>query len=140
MYADPRRRPVTFSAGDRVYLKVSPWKGVIRIGKCGKLAQRFIGLFSINEILNDQTVVLDLLPELAGIHNTFNMCYLRKCKVDDVTQLVPLKDLKVDLNKKLVEEPIRIVDQKVTRLRKKRIPMVLIEWKHNLGYNLTWET
>ncbi|XP_071687301.1 uncharacterized protein [Rutidosis leptorrhynchoides] len=90
MYADPRRRPVTFSVGDHVYLKVSPWKGVIRFGK---------------------RVVLDLPPELAGIHNTFNVCYLRKRKVEDEMQLLPLKDLKVDLSKKLVEEPIRIVDR-----------------------------
>ncbi|XP_071728010.1 uncharacterized protein [Rutidosis leptorrhynchoides] len=139
MYADPRRRPVTFSVGDRVYLKVSPWKGVIRFGKWGKLAPRFIGPFSISEILNDQTVVLDLPPELAGIHNTFNVCYLHKCKVEDETPLLPLKDLKVDLSKKLVEEPIRIVDRKITKLGKKQIPMVLIEWKHSLGSNITWE-
>ncbi|XP_071713709.1 uncharacterized protein [Rutidosis leptorrhynchoides] len=64
----------------------------------------------------------------------------RLCKVEDETQLLPLKDLKVDLSKKLVEEPIRIVDHKITKLRKKQIPMVLIEWKHSLGSNLTWET
>ncbi|XP_071714262.1 uncharacterized protein [Rutidosis leptorrhynchoides] len=104
-------------------MKVSPRKGVIGFGKRGKLAPRFIGTFPINEILNDQTVVLDLPPELAGIHNTFNVCYLRKCKLEDETQLLPLKDLKVDLSKKLVEEPIRIVDHKITKLRKKQIPM-----------------
>ncbi|XP_071714260.1 uncharacterized protein [Rutidosis leptorrhynchoides] len=76
MYADPRRGLVTFSVGDRVYINVSPWKGVIRFGKRGKLSPRFIGPFPIIEILNDQTVVLDLLPELADILNTFNVCYL----------------------------------------------------------------
>ncbi|XP_071740898.1 uncharacterized protein [Rutidosis leptorrhynchoides] len=55
-----------------------------------------------------------------------------KCKVDDETQLVPLSDLKVDLNQKLVEDPVKIVDIKVTKLRKKEIRMVLIEWKHSL--------
>ncbi|XP_071704318.1 uncharacterized protein [Rutidosis leptorrhynchoides] len=123
MYADPRRRPVTFSVGERVYLKVSPWKGVIRFGKRGKLAPRYIGPFNIRQILNDQTVVLDLPAELAGIHDTFNICYLRKSKVDDEIQILPLHDLKVDMNKKLVEEPVRVVDRKVTRLRKKQIPM-----------------
>ncbi|XP_071739280.1 uncharacterized protein [Rutidosis leptorrhynchoides] len=48
----------------------------------------------MSEVLNDQTVVLDLLPELAGIHNTFNVCYMRKCKVEDEDQILPLKDLK----------------------------------------------
>ena len=64
MYADPRRRPVTFLVGELVYLKVSPWKGVIRFGKRGKLAPRFIGPFRIRQVINDQTVVLDLSPEL----------------------------------------------------------------------------
>ncbi|XP_071688752.1 uncharacterized protein [Rutidosis leptorrhynchoides] len=123
MYADPRRRPVTFSVGEHVYLKVSPWIGVICFGKRGKLAPRYIGPFNIRQILNDQTVVLDLPAELAGIHDTFNICYLRKCKVDDEIQILPLQDLKVDMNKKLVEEPVRVVNRKVTRLRKKQIPM-----------------
>ncbi|XP_071728242.1 uncharacterized protein [Rutidosis leptorrhynchoides] len=123
MYADPRRRPVTFSVGERVYLKVSSWKGVIRFGKRGKLAPRYICPFNIRQILNDQTVVLDLPAELVGIHDTYNICYLRKYKVDDESQILPLQDLKVDMNKKLVEEPVRVVDIKVTRLRKKQIPM-----------------
>ncbi|XP_071705145.1 uncharacterized protein [Rutidosis leptorrhynchoides] len=127
MYVDPRRRSVTFNVGDHVYLKVSSWKGVIRLGKRGKLAPRYIGPFSISEILNDQTVVLDLLPELADIHNTYNVCYMHKCKFDDETQIVALVDIKADLNNKLVEEPICVVDRKVTKLRKKQSLMTPIE-------------
>ncbi|XP_071740303.1 uncharacterized protein [Rutidosis leptorrhynchoides] len=140
MYDDSRQRPVTFLEGELVYLKVSPWKGVIRFGKCGKLAPRYIGPFRIRKVVNDQTVMLDLPSELSGIHDTFNVCYLRKCKVDDESQILPLQDLKVDMNKKLVEEPIKILDRKVTKLRKKQISMVLVEWKHGVGANLTWET
>ncbi|XP_071718400.1 uncharacterized protein [Rutidosis leptorrhynchoides] len=140
MYVDPRRRPVNFEVCDCVYLKVSPWKGVIRFGKRGKLAPRYIGSFKIIQKVNDETIVLKLPAELAGIHNTFNICYLRKCMVNDETQLVPLSDLRVDLNQKLVEEPVRIIDGKVTKLRKKEIRMVLVEWKHSLSSNLTWET
>ncbi|XP_071733449.1 uncharacterized protein [Rutidosis leptorrhynchoides] len=139
MYADPRQRPITFIVGEHVYLKVSPWKGVIRFSKRGKLAPRYIGPFRIRQVLNDQTVVLHLPPELVGIHD-INICYIRKCKVDDENQILPLQDLKVDSSKKLVEEPVRIVDRKVTKLRKKQIPMVRVEWKHSLGTNLTWET
>jgi hypothetical protein len=139
MYADPRRRPVTFEEGELVYLKVSPWKGVIRFGRRGKLAPRFIGPFKIRKVVNDQAMELELPAELSGIHNTFNVCYLRKCKVDDETQILPIQDLKVDSSKKLVEEPFRIVDRKVNKLRKREIPMVLVEWKHSLGSNLTWE-
>ena len=46
-FADPRRKDVSFSAGDLVFLKVSPMKGVIRFGKKGKLAPRYIGPFEI---------------------------------------------------------------------------------------------
>ncbi|XP_071709183.1 uncharacterized protein [Rutidosis leptorrhynchoides] len=127
MYTDPRRHPVNFEVGDRVYLKVSPWKGVIRFGKRGKLAPIFIGPFKIIQRVNDQTVVLEVPTELAVINNTFNVCYLRKCMVDDETQLVPSSDLRVDLNQKLVEEAVRIVDRNVTKLREKEIHMVLVE-------------
>ncbi|XP_071741917.1 uncharacterized protein [Rutidosis leptorrhynchoides] len=122
MYADPRRRPETFNVGEHVYLKASPWKGVIRFDKREKLAPRYIGPFRICQMLNDQTVVLDLPPELA---------------VDDESKILPLQDLKGDSSKKLVEKPVRIIDRKVTKLRKKQISMVLMEWKHSLGTNLT---
>jgi hypothetical protein len=130
MYANPKRRPVTFHVGERVYLKVSPWKGVIRFGKRGKLAPRFIGPFRIREVVNDQAVALDLPDELSGIHDTFNVCYLRKCLVQDESQIVPLRDLKVDMSKKLIEEPVKLLERKTTQLRRKEIPMVLVEWKH----------
>ncbi|XP_071712273.1 uncharacterized protein [Rutidosis leptorrhynchoides] len=110
MYANPRRQPVTFAEGERVYLKMSPWKGVIHFGKREKLAPRYIGLFNI-----------------------------RQCKVDDEIHILPLQDLKVDSSKKLVEEPVKILDRKVTKLRRKHFLMVLVEWKHSLCANLTWE-
>ncbi|XP_071728292.1 uncharacterized protein [Rutidosis leptorrhynchoides] len=140
MYVDQHRRPVNFEVGDHVYLKVSLWKAVIRFFKRGKLAPRYIGAFKIIQRVNDQTIVLEISTELAGIQNIFNVCYLRKCKVDDETQLVPLSDLRVDLNQKLVEEPVRIFDRKVMKVRKKEIRMMLVEWKHSLGSNLTWKT
>nr|GEV34910.1 hypothetical protein [Tanacetum cinerariifolium] len=48
-YADMRRKPLEFSVGDYVLLKVSPWKGVVRFEKKGKLAPRFIGQFEVIE-------------------------------------------------------------------------------------------
>ncbi|GJX70993.1 hypothetical protein Tco_0308164 [Tanacetum coccineum] len=48
-YADKRRKPLEFQVGDRVLLKVSPWKGVVRFGKKGKLAPRYVGPFEIVE-------------------------------------------------------------------------------------------
>ncbi|GJZ90130.1 putative reverse transcriptase domain-containing protein, partial [Tanacetum coccineum] len=48
-YADKRRKPLEFSVGDQVLLKVSPWKGVVRFGKKGKLAPKFVGPFKITK-------------------------------------------------------------------------------------------
>ncbi|KAI3673265.1 hypothetical protein L6452_39382 [Arctium lappa] len=57
-------------------LKVSPWKGLIRFGKRGKLSPRFLGLFTILEHIGLQAYKLDLPPEMDGIHPTFHVCYL----------------------------------------------------------------
>ena len=46
-YADLKRKDVEFQVGDYVFLKVSPMKGVMRFGKKGKLAPRYIGPFEI---------------------------------------------------------------------------------------------
>ncbi|GJQ98670.1 putative reverse transcriptase domain-containing protein [Tanacetum coccineum] len=46
-YADNRRKPLEFEVGEQVLQKVSPWKGVMRFGKKGKLAPRYVGPFEI---------------------------------------------------------------------------------------------
>lgn len=103
------------------------------------MSPRFIGPFKIINKVNEQTVSLELPLELTGIHNTFNVCYLRKCKVDE-DRILPLQQLKVDANRRLVEEPVEILDSKVKRLCHKEIKMMLVKWRHNLGPNMTWET
>lgn len=75
-YADKKRRPIEFLVGDKVMLKVSPWKGVIRFGKRGKLSPRLLGPFKVLERIGSQAYRLDLPPELPRIHNTFHVCYL----------------------------------------------------------------
>ncbi|GKD70571.1 hypothetical protein Tco_1324661, partial [Tanacetum coccineum] len=105
-YADKRRKPLEFSVGDYVLLKVSPWKGVVRFGKKGKLAPTFVGPFEIIEKLAPTFVGpfeiiekvgpvfywLDLPEELNGVHDTFHMSNLKKCLVDP-TLKVPLDDV-----------------------------------------------
>ncbi|GJW41768.1 putative reverse transcriptase domain-containing protein [Tanacetum coccineum] len=46
-YTDRRSKPLEFEDGDMVLLKVSPWKGVIRFGKHGKMSPHYIGPFKI---------------------------------------------------------------------------------------------
>ncbi|GKC42029.1 hypothetical protein Tco_1059751 [Tanacetum coccineum] len=78
-YADNRRKSLEFEVGDRVMLKVSPWKGDIRFGKKGKLAPRYVGPFDILEIIGPVAYRLRLPEELSGVHDTFHVSNLKKC-------------------------------------------------------------
>jgi hypothetical protein len=138
-YADQKRKPMEFKVGDMVMLKVSPWKGIIRFGKRGKLSPRFIGPFRVLERVNQQAYKLDLPPKLDGIHNTFHVCYLRKCLAEE-TSVIPIEDVSIDPKKKMVDEPVEILGRKQKKLRKRFIDLVLIKWRHNKGESLTWET
>ncbi|GKG34862.1 hypothetical protein Tco_0437558, partial [Tanacetum coccineum] len=69
-YADKRRKPLEFSVDDYVMLKVSPWEGVVRFRKKGKLAPRFVRPFEIIEKVGPVAYRLDLLEELNSVHDT----------------------------------------------------------------------
>nr|GFA21921.1 putative reverse transcriptase domain-containing protein [Tanacetum cinerariifolium] len=81
-YADKRKKPLEFSVGDYVLLKVSPWKGVVRFGKKGKLAPRFVRPSEINEKVGPVAYRLDLPEELNGVHDTFHVSNLKKFLAD----------------------------------------------------------
>ncbi|GJU75723.1 putative reverse transcriptase domain-containing protein [Tanacetum coccineum] len=78
--------------GDYVLLKGSPWKGVVRFGKKGKLAPRFVRPFKIIEKVGPVAYRLDLLEELNGVHDTFHVSNLKKCLADPTLQL-PLDEI-----------------------------------------------
>ncbi|GKB45081.1 hypothetical protein Tco_0890023, partial [Tanacetum coccineum] len=81
-YADNKRKPLEFEVGDRVMLKVSPWKGVIRFGKKGKLAPRYVGPFEILKRIGPIAYRLRLPEELSGVHDMFLVSNLKKCLAD----------------------------------------------------------
>ncbi|GJX00677.1 putative reverse transcriptase domain-containing protein [Tanacetum coccineum] len=107
-YADKRRKPLEFSVGDYVLLKVSPWKGVVRFGKKGKLAPRFVGTFKIIKKVGPMAYRLDLPEEFNGVHDTFHVSNLKKC-LTDPTLKVPLDEIQVDTKLNFVEEPMEIL-------------------------------
>nr|GEX76782.1 putative reverse transcriptase domain-containing protein [Tanacetum cinerariifolium] len=121
-YADKRRKPLEFKVGDRVLLKVSPWKGVVCFGKKGKLAPRYVGPFEIMERVGQVAYRLKLPQELSCIHDTFHVSNLKKCLMESDTQ-IPLEEIKVDENLRFVEEPIEIVERDVKKLKQRRIPL-----------------
>nr|GFC74327.1 reverse transcriptase domain-containing protein [Tanacetum cinerariifolium] len=69
-YADLKRKPMEFQVGVKVMLKVSPWKGVVRFGKRGKLNPRYVGPFRVLKRIRDVAYKLDLFEELSRVHNT----------------------------------------------------------------------
>ncbi|GJZ27244.1 putative reverse transcriptase domain-containing protein [Tanacetum coccineum] len=98
---------------DKVMLKVSPWKGVIRFGKRGKLNPRYIGPFKIIAKVRTIAYRLELPEQFSRVH------------IDD------------KLN--FVEEPVEIMDREVKHLKQSRIPIVKVRWNYKRGPEFTWE-
>ncbi|GKB00657.1 hypothetical protein Tco_0828650 [Tanacetum coccineum] len=110
-YVDKRRKPLEFSVGEYVLLKVSPWKGVVRFGKKGKLAPRFVGPFEITERIGPVAYRLRLLEELNGIQ--------------------------VDAKLNFVEEPVEILEQEFKKLKRSRTAIVKVRWNSKRGPEFT---
>ncbi|GJZ42680.1 putative reverse transcriptase domain-containing protein [Tanacetum coccineum] len=137
-YADLKRKPMDFQVGDNVMLKVSPWKGVVRFGKRGKLNPRYVGPFKVIEKVGDVAYKLELPEELSRVHNTFHVSNLKKCYADEPLA-VPLDGLHFDDKLHFVEEPVEIMDREVKRLKQSRIPLVKVRWNSKRGPEFTWE-
>ncbi|GJS42065.1 hypothetical protein Tco_0567108 [Tanacetum coccineum] len=80
---------------DKVMLKVSPWKRVIRFGKRGKLNPRYIGPFKIIAKVRTVSYRLELPKQLSRIHSTFHVSNLKKCLFDE-TLAIPLDEIQID--------------------------------------------
>ncbi|GJV60217.1 hypothetical protein Tco_1466317 [Tanacetum coccineum] len=137
-YANERRKPLEFSVGNYVLLKVSPWKGVVRFGKKGKLAPRFVGPFEIIEKVGPMAYRLDLPEELNGVHDTCHVSNLKKCLADP-TLKVPLDEIQVDAKLNFMEEPVEILEREFKKLKRSRITIVKVRWNSKRGSEFTWE-
>ncbi|GJV57855.1 putative reverse transcriptase domain-containing protein [Tanacetum coccineum] len=122
LYGQKCRSPVF---EDKVMLKVSPWKGVIRFRKRGKLNPRYVRPFKVLKKVGAVTYKLELPQEADQVHNTFHVSNLKKCYFDDPL-VVPLEGLQVDDKLYFVEEPVEIMDQKVKQLRRSRVLIVKV--------------
>ena len=124
---------------DRVFLKISPWKGVLRFGRRCKLSPRFIGPYEIVSKVGPVAYKLKLPPELSRIHDTFHVSMLRK--YIPYPSLV-LKEQPVQLKENLTyeETPVQIIDRKEQVLRSKVIPLVKVLWKNHEKEAATWES
>nr|GFA54386.1 hypothetical protein [Tanacetum cinerariifolium] len=115
-YADLKYKLMEFQVEDKVMLKISPWKGVVRFGKRGKLNPRYVGPFKVLERVGDVAYKHDIPEELSRVHNTFHVSNLKKCYADEPL-VVPLDGLHVDDKLYFVEEPMEIMDREVKRLK-----------------------
>ncbi|GKC72060.1 hypothetical protein Tco_1117943, partial [Tanacetum coccineum] len=115
-YIDVRRKRLEFQVGDKVMLKVSPWKGVIRFGKRRKLNPR--------------------PQQLSKVHSTFHVSNLKKCLSDELLVIL-LDEIQIDDKLHFVEEPVEIMDREVKRLKQSRIPIVKVRWNFIRGPKFT---
>ena len=128
-YADRRRRPLEFEVGDHVFLKVMPKRGVVRFGKRGKLAPRYIGPFKVLERVGTVVYRLTLPPSLSGVHEVFHVSMLRKY-TPDPAHVVDWGEITVDTNGTFEEGPVRILNSRDQVLRSKTVWLVKVLWKH----------
>ncbi|GJX41673.1 putative nucleotidyltransferase, ribonuclease H [Tanacetum coccineum] len=136
-YADLKRKLMEFQVGDRVMLKVSPWKGVVRFGKRGKLNPRYVGPFKVLEKVGSIAYKLELPQELSQVHNTFHVSNLNKYYADEPLA-IPLEGLHIDDKLQFVEEPVEIMEWEIKRLKRSRIPLVKVRWNSKRGPEFTW--
>ena len=138
-YADLHRRDIEYAVGDKVFFKVSPWKGILRFGRHEKLSPRYIGPYEVIERVGPLAYKLALPPELSQIHNVFHVSMLRRYRSDPMHVL---REIEMEITEKLtyVEEPIEILGREIRKLRKKEIPMVRVKWSHHrTPREATWE-
>ncbi|KAA3469324.1 DNA/RNA polymerase superfamily protein [Gossypium australe] len=118
-YADLKQKDIEFEVGDKVFLKVSPWKKIIRFGRKGKLSPRFIGPYEIIERVWPVAYRLMLPPELEKNHNVFHVSMLRRYRSDPSHVITPTEvEIQSDLS--YSEEPIRILAREIKKLRNKK--------------------
>ncbi|GJX22996.1 putative reverse transcriptase domain-containing protein [Tanacetum coccineum] len=135
-YTNKRRKPLEFQVGDKAMLKVSPWKGVIRFGKWGKLNPRYIGPFKIISKVGTVAYRLELLEQLIQVYNTFHVSYLKKC-LSDETLVILFDEIQIDDKVYFVEEPVEIIDREVKPLKQSHIPIIKVRWNLRRGPKFT---
>jgi hypothetical protein len=137
-YADTRRRELSFKVGDYVHLKVSPIRGIKRIGVKGKLAPRYIGPYQIHARRGKVAYQLSLPESLSAVHDVFHVSQLKKClRVPE--EKLPIEDLEVQEDLTYIEKPTQILERADRVTRRSTITMCKVKWEHHSEEEATWE-
>ncbi|KAM2004949.1 hypothetical protein ACFX15_000188 [Malus domestica] len=137
--ADRHTTDRMYNVGDYVFLKLSPWRGVVRFGKKGKLSPRYIGPYEITERIGEVAYRLELPLELSKVHNVFHVSMLRHY-VSDPSHVIPPQPLEINPDLTYDEEPVTILDWKDKTLRNKTVSLVKVLWRNHTAEEATWET
>ncbi|GJZ01713.1 putative reverse transcriptase domain-containing protein [Tanacetum coccineum] len=135
-YVDRRRKPLKFQVGDKVMLKVSPWKGVIHFGKRGKLNPRYIEHFKVLAKVETVAYRIELPDQLSHVYSTFHVSNLKKY-LSDESLAIPLDEIQIDDKLNFIEDPFEIMDREVKRLKQIRILIVKVRWNSRRGLEFT---
>jgi len=138
-YADKRGTPLEFQVSYKVFLKVSPTKGMKRLRVRGKLSSRYIRPYEIIEKLNPAPYRLDLPVELEHVHNVFHISQLRKYTLDPNHAIVS-ESIEITADLVYEEQPIQILDHRIKQLRNKQMPLVKVLWSNHTFQETTWKT
>ncbi|XP_074302612.1 uncharacterized protein LOC141634285 [Silene latifolia] len=137
-YADLHRKDIEFMVGDKVLLKVSPMRGVMRFGKKGKLSQKFIGPYEILDRVGEVAYRLALPPALDIVHNVFHVSQLRKY-VSDPSHILEMENIELDESLSYAEIPKEILDRKVRKTRNGETVLLKVLWSNHNVEEATWE-
>nr|XP_016494732.1 PREDICTED: uncharacterized protein LOC107813922 [Nicotiana tabacum] len=137
-YVNKRRRDLVLATRDKVFLRVSPMKGVMRFGKRDKLSPKFVGPYEILDRVGAMAYRLSLPPELSFIHPVFHVSMLRKC-ISDSSHVLEAPTVPLDEKLSYEEEPMAIVDRQLRNLRSKEIMFVIVIWRNHTVEEATWE-
>ena len=137
-YADLKRKDIEYEVSDKVFLKVSPWRKVLRFGKKGKLSIRFIGPYEILERVGLVAYQLTLPPELAKLHDVFQVSMLRRYRLNE-SHVLPVQEVQVQPDLSYNEESKAILAREVKELQDKQAPLVKVLWQRHGREETTWE-
>ena len=142
-YADSKRKETVYEVGDRVYLRVSPLRGVKHFGVKGKLAPRFVGPYKVLERMGEVAYNLELPKGLSAVHDVFHVYQLKKCHAEmadiPMRDTVPLEAIQLDNDLTYEEKPVKILKYVSRVTRNKVIKFCKVQWSHHTKEEATWE-